>query len=461
MFSNLGFEVGDDGVAVLTLRVSDHTRNAFTPGLTADLGAALTFITERADVVGAVITSGKPHEFMSDPDLGSIGSSIDPAANSLAAVSRVLRQLETCGKPIAAAINGPALGVGFELCLACHHRVLSDDATSVVGLPDVQLGLLPAAGGTQRLPRLIGIEAALPLLLSGRSVPPEEALRLALVDQLRPDHLTLLGARQWVFSHAGAQQPWDRKGYRLPGGAGALAPHAYASFGLTLARVRRDTQDNYPAPLTILASVYEGTQLPIDLALAQDVRHHAQLLAGPVARNLIRTALHRQAHTRSNTNDACMQRLSQAYAEEGRALLEEGVSPALIANAALQAGFAASPLAGAPQSDGAPTSTASPQPSVAEVKRRLLSAPALAAVRCLDDGLVSAAAEADAGSVAQLGFPAWTGGALSYIDTVGPAAFVGQCDALARQHGPRFDVPRSLRERARQGHSFHTPPSPQ
>ncbi|WPG37042.1 enoyl-CoA hydratase-related protein [Variovorax sp. EBFNA2] len=464
MHSNIRFEVDADGVALLTLDVPGRPMNVFTPGFTADLRAAVAQIVQRADVRGAVITSGKASGFMAGADLKDLvgfhatGGSAADAAEAIAPGGRVLRELERCGKPVAVAINGVALGGGFELALACHHRVLLDEPRAVVGLPEVTVGLLPVGGGTQRLPRLIGIARALPLLLSGQHVAPAEALALGMVDALAPADQLVPVARRWVLDHPEAgQQPWDVKGFKVPGGAGALAPHAGASFGATLAQVRRDTHDNLPAPLAILSAVYEGTQLPMDAGLAVEAQCFGPLLAGPVARNLMRTlfvnrgaALRRKGDL-SAVNTAYVERLRQLYRSEGAALLSEGVSPALIANAARQAGLGESPLT----AEATATQTAASQPDARAVGERLLALLALEAVRCLEEGVLKQPVEADLGAVLALGYPDWTGGTLSYIETVGLAAFVARCDALAARHGERFKPTAALRERAQSNTSFY------
>lgn len=464
MHSNIRFEVDADGVALLTLDVPGRPMNVFTPGFTDDLRAAVAQIAQRADVRGAVVTSGKASGFMAGADLKDLvgfhatgGSAVD-AIEAIAPGGRALRELERCGKPVAVAINGVALGGGFELALACHHRVLLDDPRAVVGLPEVTVGLLPVGGGTQRLPRLVGIARALPLLLSGRHVAPAEALSLGMVDALAPADRLVAVARRWVLDHPDAgQQPWDVKGFRVPGGAGALAPHAGASFGATLAQVRRDTHDQLPAPLAILSAVYEGTQLPMDAGLAVEAQCFGPLLAGPVARNLMRTlfvnrgaALRRKGDL-SAVNAAYVDRLRQLYRSEGQVLLNEGVSPALIANAARQAGLAESPLT----ADATAGQATAPQPDARAVGERLLSLLALEAARCLEEGVVTQPVEADLGAVLALGYPDWTGGTLSYIETVGLPAFVARCDALAAHHGERFKPTVALRQRAQSNTSFY------
>jgi len=466
MYPNIRFSVDADGIALLTLDVPERPMNVFTPGFNADLSAAVAQIAQRTDVRGAVITSGKASGFMAGADLKDLvdfhasGGTAAEAIDVIAPGAQALRALERCGKPVAAAINGVALGGGFELALACHHRVLLDEPRAVVGLPEVTVGLLPAGGGTQRLPRLIGIARALPLLLSGRHVAPAEALALGIVDALAPAAALLQVARQWVLDHPErGQQPWDVKGFKLPGGAGALASHAGASFGDTLAQVRRDTQDHYPAPLAILSAVYEGTQLPIDRGLAVEAQCFGPLLAGPVARNLMRTlfvnrgaALRRKGDAAA-VNAAYVERLARLYRSEGEALRREGVLPALIANAARQAGLAGSPLAADAQLPAGQGVT--PQPEARAVGERLLSLLALEAARCLEEGVVATPVEADLGAVLALGYPDWTGGTLSYIETVGLPAFVARCDALAERHGERFRPSEALRRRAASNAPFY------
>lgn len=295
MTEHIRLEVDADGVAHVTLDLRERSVNVFTPGFTRDLQTVVQALTGHADIVGAVVTSGKAGGFMAGADLKDFvnvharGLAPAEAAALVAPAAGALRALERCGKPVAVVIDGFALGGGFELCLACHHRVMVDDPKTVVGLPEVTVGLLPAGGGTQRLPRLVGVARALPLLLSGRHVPGREALELGLVDALLPRADAPAAARAWVLANPGHVAPWDRKGFQVPGGAGALAPHAAESFGVGLAHIRARTHDNEPAPAAILASVYEGTVLPIDRGLAVEAGHFGRLLAGPVARNLMRT----------------------------------------------------------------------------------------------------------------------------------------------------------------------------
>jgi 3-hydroxyacyl-CoA dehydrogenase/enoyl-CoA hydratase/3-hydroxybutyryl-CoA epimerase len=207
-----------------------------------------------------VIASAKP-AFLAGADLKDLATAYDRGITLIEAMewsqslSRVYRALETCGKPVAAAISGVALGGGYELALACHYRVLEDGPKAGVGLPEVKVGLLPGAGGTQRLPRLIGIAKALPLLLEGTQVKPVRALELGMVDAIAPAAELVEHARRFVLGAASAEQPWDRKGFKVPGGTGATSPATVQALAAGTALTARATQHNYPAPLAILSAV--------------------------------------------------------------------------------------------------------------------------------------------------------------------------------------------------------------
>lgn len=290
----LEFNLDADGIAILVIDVPGRSMNVLTPELQADLHDAIGRIRDDARIKGAIITSARRTSFLAGADLHefleSFGNTTVQEAYQLSAnLSGLFRSLERVGKPVAAAINGLALGAGLELALACHYRVLADDPAAVVGLPEVRVGLLPGAGGTQRLPRLLGIPKALPLLLEGKHLPPDQALALGVVDAVVPAEQILAAARDWIAKSPQAAQPWDLPGFAIPGGAGCLAPHAIRSFQAGSARLSQSTQRNYPAPPAILSAVFEGTQLPIDVGLRVESKYFARLLTHPVARNLIRT----------------------------------------------------------------------------------------------------------------------------------------------------------------------------
>jgi len=295
MTTALKFDLDRNGIAILSIDVPERPMNVITPELTAELKAAVERIASDAAIKGAIITSGKPGAFVAGADLKDLVTAFDKGIDAVEGskasfeLSALFRRMETCGKPFAAAINGLALGGGLELCLACHWRVLSDDPKTVVGLPEVQVGLLPGAGGTQRLPRLIGIPNSLPLLLQGKQVKPAEALKLGIVHAIGPAETLVEKAREWLLATPSAEQPWDNKKFRVPGGAGPMAPHASQTFVAGNALTSANTNGNYPAPNAIMSCVFEGTQLPIDTGLRIESKYFGKLLSGAVARNLIRT----------------------------------------------------------------------------------------------------------------------------------------------------------------------------
>jgi 3-hydroxyacyl-CoA dehydrogenase / enoyl-CoA hydratase / 3-hydroxybutyryl-CoA epimerase len=713
MTQNIRYTVDADGIATLLIDVADRPMNVITPGFRKDLADCIEKVASDAAIRGAVIGSAKS-SFMAGADIKDMagafrqGLTAAQASKLSGELNRMLRRLETCGKPFAAAVNGVALGGGFEVALACHYRVMSDDPKAGVGFPEVKIGLLPGAGGTQRTPRLIGVMEALRLISEGRQLGPQDALKKGLVNELAPAAELLERARQWILKGGEGVQPWDKKGFRVPGGAGMASPAAAQTFMVGTALAAKTTMRNYPAPAAILSCVYEGTLLPMDAALAVESKYFGQLLAGPVARNLMRTmfvnkgladkltrrpaappksqvrrlgilgagmmgagvahvsalagmdvvlidstlelagkgkdyskqllakdvgrgkktqadadavlarikpttsyddlagcdlvieavfenrdikadvtgkaeaVIPKGAVFASNTSTLPISGLAQAskrpaqfigihffspvekmplvevilgkktseetlaraldyvaqlrktpivvndsrgfytsrcfgtFVNEGIAMLQEGVSPALIENGAKMAGMPVGPLAVADEVTidlswkimrqteqdlgrkyqrpvtyetvqkfveelkrpgkrfGAgfydyPKDAkkhlwpglaevfprAPMQPAVEEVEKRFLCIQALETARCMEEGVVTTAAEADLGSILGWGFPAWTGGTLSYVDTIGIREFVAECDRLSKRYGKRFKPSKWLRERAERNEPFH------
>jgi 3-hydroxyacyl-CoA dehydrogenase / enoyl-CoA hydratase / 3-hydroxybutyryl-CoA epimerase len=295
MSETIKYSVDRDGVALLVIDVPNRPMNVLTPEFMGELDAAIGEAAADEGVKGVVIASGKS-SFIAGADLkdlvsvfarGQTAAEIYAFARSFSAL---FRKLETCGKPLVAAINGTALGGGLELCLACHHRVALDTPKTKLGLPEVQIGLLPGAGGTQRLPRMIGIEKALPLMVEGTHLEPAKAHALGIVEELAGSEEELIAkARQWILEHGDPVQPWDKKGFKFPGGAGASRPATAQTFMVGAALVAQKTMHNYPAPIAILSCVYEGSIVPIDKGLDIESQYFVELLTGPVARNMIRT----------------------------------------------------------------------------------------------------------------------------------------------------------------------------
>lgn len=287
----------EDGIATLAIDQHGRSMNVIDDHFSAEFAAAVDGLIADPAVKGVIVTSAKK-DFLAGADLIGFSKWMETAADEpvaevyrkLRVFTQALRRMETGGKPFVCAINGTALGGGFEIALACHHRIAADNPAAKLGLPEVQVGLLPGAGGTQRMPRLIGIQAALPLLLEGRHLSPQKALAAGIVHAVVPHHELLAAAKSWLTSpNATAVQPWDQKGFKVPGGAGGMHPAVVQTFMAGNAMLQEKTLHNYPAPEAIMSCVYEGTQLPMDRALEVESKYFTKLFTGPVARNMIRT----------------------------------------------------------------------------------------------------------------------------------------------------------------------------
>lgn len=291
------YELDQDGIALLTIDLPGKSMNIISAQLLDELEELVSRVAENDAIKGAVITSGKKGSFVAGADLDMLLGMTDniagkPPEEIYAGAYRmngILRAMETCGKPFAAAINGLALGGGLEICLACHYRVVGDHPKITLGFPEVMVGLLPGAGGTQRLPRLMGVQPALPFLLQGKNMNPKNALANNVVHEIAPVEDVVAKAKAWILGGGKAVQPWDEKRFKVPGGQGAFNPGISQTFMGAQAMVQKETKGNYPAAVAILACVYEGHQLPMDTAIRIESKYFATLLMGDVAPNMIRT----------------------------------------------------------------------------------------------------------------------------------------------------------------------------
>ena len=200
-----------------------------------------------------------------------------------------MRQIETLGKPVVAAVNGAALGGGWEICLMCHHRVALNDERLKVGLPEVTLGLLPGGGGIVRTVRMLGLETAFPLLMEGKQMSPAKALQIGLISEMANDADDLLAkATAFIEANPRASQPWDQKGYRMPGGkpgSPALGP----KLSIAPAMLKEKTRGCFPAPEAIMSAAVEGAQVDFDTATRIESRYFTSLVTGQVCKNMIGT----------------------------------------------------------------------------------------------------------------------------------------------------------------------------
>ena len=291
--STIRYERGDDGVVVLTLDDSNQSANTMNAAYVASMGATVDRLeAEKDDIAGVVITSAKKTFFAGGDlnDLKRVGPE-DAAEFSagIATVKSQLRRLETLGRPVVAAINGAALGGGLEITLACHHRIAVADPRIQLGFPEVQLGLLPGAGGVVRSVRMLGIvDALMGLLLQGQRVRPDKALEMGLISEVvsSPEEL-LPAAKAWIADNPEASQPWDVKGHKIPGGTPST-PKLAQNLPAFPSNLRKQLKGaNYPAPKAIMAVAVEGAQVDVDTAFAIEGRYFTNLAVGPVAKNMI------------------------------------------------------------------------------------------------------------------------------------------------------------------------------
>ncbi|MFK0088457.1 3-hydroxyacyl-CoA dehydrogenase NAD-binding domain-containing protein [Pseudomonas sp. NPDC090755] len=282
-----------DGIATLTIDMPGRSMNVLSLDLVDELDRVFTELLRAPEVTGIIVASGKS-SFVAGADLAWVaglarpGTPREKVMAEIGALGTLLRRIETSGKPVVAAASGTALGGGLELMLGCHYRIAAQVPGAQFGLPEVKLGVLPGAGGTQRMPRLIGIAASLPLITQGTHLSAEEAHRLGLLDELTsPENLLAAADRALREGRVKAIAAWDEKGYVLPGGD-AYTPANRQALIEANASLHASKRGLYPATLAILRCIYEGARLPMDKALQLELKHFATLVPGPVADNLIR-----------------------------------------------------------------------------------------------------------------------------------------------------------------------------
>ena len=695
----ISYDVDKDGICTLAWDMPARSMNVLgNESITAWHEAVERALGDEA-AKGVIVSSKKP-DFIAGADLEML-LVLDDAQAIMALIAKlqaIFKRMETGGKPFVAALNGTTLGGGYELALACHRRIAAENPRAQIGLPEVTIGLLPGGGGTQRLPRLIGMEAAMPLLVQGTRLSAKDALTKGLIDALVPAGELLAACKKWLLAGGAPNKPWWDKTYRQPG-TPVQSPKGYDLFVTGVARLHAVTRGNYPAPKAIMSCVYEGMSTNLETGLRIEARHFTKLMLDPVSRNMIRTLFFSMGDARKGTRrpkgpasaeykrvavlgggmmgsgiahaaasqglevvlfertaelaekgksytakvydraiqsgrasaaerDAALARIKTTtdfadlkgvdivveavfedpkikdeiirkaeavigpdaifasntstlpitglakssvrphnfiglhffspvdrmelleiirgkdtsedcvaramdfakklrkvpilvndargfytsrvvalYMEEGMAMLEEGVAPALIENAGRMAGFPVGPLSltdevslelvhkirgewtrdtKVPPFPGAKVlrhmveklgrlgrknakgfyeyppegkkslwpglgeiwRASAVQQDVEELKRRLLFVQSVDTARCIEEGVLTDPRDGDLGSILGWAFPTWTGGAASYIDTVGSKIFVAECDRMAQAYGARFAPPKSLRDMA-------------
>ncbi|WP_136659864.1 3-hydroxyacyl-CoA dehydrogenase NAD-binding domain-containing protein [Nitratireductor sp. XY-223] len=301
-YKNFSIETDSDGIALITWDMADKTMNVFTLEVIEELDAIVDQVTNDEAVKGAVITSGKS-TFSGGADLTMMNAVFerireerakDPDGVSKALFEQVgrmtglFRKLETCGKPWVSAINGVCMGGAFEMSLACHGRVAADGKDVKMALPEVKVGIFPGAGGTQRIPRLTNQQDALMMMTTGQNLVPKKAKSLGLIHEIAEPDKLVETAKQMIRDGLKPVQPWDEKGFKLPGG-NIWSPQGAQLWPAVSANLRKQSYANYPAAIAIIKCVYEGLQVPFDTGLRIEQRYFTEILQTPEAYAMVRS----------------------------------------------------------------------------------------------------------------------------------------------------------------------------
>lgn len=287
------FEKASDGIVTLTFDAPDQSANTMTAAFKQAFSEIIhRLVAERDQITGVIMTSAKKTFFAGGnlKDLMAVTpEQSEEFFNRSIKTKLEHRLLEKLGKPVVAAINGTALGGGWELCLMSHARFCLNDDKIMLGLPEVTLGLLPGAGGVVRMTRLLGLKGALPYAMEGKIVKPSEAFKTGLLDGLAQDSSELMAqARAWIHSHPNPVQPWDREGFTAPG-----AQPGSAEFDALISTTAQALENKHhgcmPAPVAILAVASQSLSMDVEAALRLEAKYMTELVTHPVSKNMINT----------------------------------------------------------------------------------------------------------------------------------------------------------------------------
>ena len=302
-YTNFTVETDADGIALVTWDMPDKSMNVFTEEVMDEIDAIIDQVIADDAIKGAVFTSGKKDSFSGGADITMLKKMFDIIQTEKAKdpekamqmlfdgagrMSWLWRKLETCGKPWVSAINGTCMGGAFELSLACHGRVAADSDAVKMALPEVKIGIFPGAGGTQRVPRLTNQQDALQMMTQGSTLKPSRAKAMGLIHDVVPPKKLIAAAKAMIAAGLKPVQPWDEKGFKLPGGK-IYTPAGANLWPAASAILRRETNMNYPGAAAILKCVYEGLQVPFDTALKIEQRYFANVLQTTEAGMMIRS----------------------------------------------------------------------------------------------------------------------------------------------------------------------------
>ncbi|WP_187774360.1 3-hydroxyacyl-CoA dehydrogenase NAD-binding domain-containing protein [Lolliginicoccus suaedae] len=288
----IAWEQDGDGIVTLTMDDPNQGANTMNDLFGSSFQATVDRVVAEKDSISGVILASAKKTFFAGGDLDSLIAVQPEDAQQLfdqvQTLKAAMRTLETLGKPVVAAINGAALGGGLELALATHHRIVADVRGAQLGLPEVQLGLLPGGGGVTRTVRMLGLQGALmQVLLQGQRLKPAKALEIGLVNEVVGSVDELIpAAKAWIKANPEAQQPWDVKGYRIPGGTPS-SPKLAQMLPAFPANLRKQIKGApMPAPRAIMAAAVEGSQVDFDNASTIESRYFVQLATGQTAKNM-------------------------------------------------------------------------------------------------------------------------------------------------------------------------------
>ncbi len=290
------YEKDADGIVTITMDMTGPV-NSMNEEYEQAMGETVEKLEHEEGLTGVVITSAKKVFFAGGNLHGLLafqpGRDEQRFMDSLDLIKGQLRRLEKLPVPVVAAINGAALGGGYEICLACNYRVAWNDRSVQVGLPEVTLGLLPGGGGVVRMTNLLGLEAALPYLLEGKKLDPERALKAGLVDKTVDSLDQLVPAAKALIKEVkdqpdAAVQPWDRKGFKIPG-TNINSPKMAQVLMVGPTMLVKKTRGLMPAPAEIFSCATEAARLDFDTALRIESRGLTKLVGTPEAKNMITT----------------------------------------------------------------------------------------------------------------------------------------------------------------------------
>ena len=285
----------DDGIVILTLDSPNQSANTMNADFRVALENIVSKLKSETSITGIIFRSAKK-TFFAGGDLDElIQARLEDATPFFEMIQKMkaeFRYIETLGVPVVAALNGTALGGGWEIALGCHARIALNDPKTKFGLPEVTLGLLPGGGGIVRMVRLLGLQNAFPFLMEGKQFGVDKAKSLGLIQDIAETPEELMDkAIAWVKEHPKSQQPFDVKGYKIPG-SDPKTPAVAQMLAIAPAMLRDKTKGCYPAPEAIMAAAVEGAQVDVDTAMTIESRYFTYLATGQVSKNMIGTFWH-------------------------------------------------------------------------------------------------------------------------------------------------------------------------